>query len=101
MTPHTVWIGGRHPCDTPQFASRAPATVLKEKLLEALLDNPGASSKQLKEVFPEAHVKAINSALTRQEYAGRVFSRRCLETFDDTGARRWIHRWYLTMRNHI
>lgn len=100
MIPKTAWIGGCHPCELSGHTSRAPATVLKDKLLEALHDNPGATSKRLMlDVFPEAQIKTINSALSRQEHMGRVYSRRCLEAFDDTGARRWVYRWFLTGRN--
>ena len=101
MTPHTVWIGGHHPCDLTKGGTappRAPATVLKGQLLDALEAKPGSTNRDLREVFPHANPKTINSALTRQEQAGRAYSRRCLEEFDDTGERRWVLRWFLTVR---
>lgn len=102
MTPQTVWIGGHHPCDPTRGGTatpRKPATVLKDQLLDALEQYPGATRVDLEKVFPDANPKAINSALSRQEWAGRAYSCRVLESLDGTQHRRWVHRWFLTGKN--
>ena len=75
MTPHTVWIGGRHPCyvePTEQSGEPRPPRVMKGVLLELIERNPGISRLEIQVALGNPSTNAVNNALERQQYNSRI-----------------------------
>jgi predicted transcriptional regulator len=97
MTPQTVWIGGRHPCDPGKdLPTPVRTTDFRSKILNLLAEHPGMTAIEVSKFFPYVNPKTVGSNLIRLEQAGRVHSRRCLESIEGAPGKYWMHRWRLT-----
>ena len=65
MTPQTVWIGGQPPLRHTTVRPSRTGNRAEREAAGGIARQPLAhQSRQLREVFPEAQIKTINSALT-------------------------------------
>ena len=96
----TCWIGGRYPATQPEPMKLAPIPTgeLKVRLATAIAMTPGITRREMTVIFPSTNEKTIASALNRLQYAGEVYSRRCLDSIEGAPGKYWFHRWYLTKK---